>query len=59
MPKILELKNVEGKIWAQLDLPFGTEAIHLLTQSEIDRIRIIERNRIIEAISDLDRSNEE
>ena len=40
MPKILELRKIDGALWARLDLDLSSQdqPVHLFTQSEIDAL---------------------
>ena len=41
MPQILELKQIDGQLWARLDIDFETTAqpVSLLTKPEVDRVK--------------------
>jgi len=42
MPKIAEIKEIDGELWARLDIT-QESPIHILTQSEIESVRRDER----------------
>lgn len=52
MPQILELKQIEGQIWARLNVDFDStpQPISLLTLPEVDRMR---RATIINELEEL------
>lgn len=52
MPKIAELRKIDGAIWARLDVDLEADSsVSLLTASELHAIRKDEREGCIEVIS--------
>jgi hypothetical protein len=52
MPKIAELRKIDGAIWARLDVDLDTHSsVSLLTAPELQAIRKDEREGCIEVIS--------
>ncbi len=52
MPQILELKQIDGQIWARLDIDLKAtpQPVSLLTQPEVDRMK---RATIINELEEL------
>lgn len=55
MPKPCQLKQIDGAMWARLDIDWDGGPMSLYTSIEIDELLEAERNRIIYAINNLDR----
>ena len=55
MPRISKLKEIDGAMWARLDMDWDGGPISLYTELEIREIKETERKRIIYAIDHLDR----
>lgn len=53
MPKIAELKEIDGNLWARLDIGFASSPISIYTEHEIKAIRKDERRLIIEMINEM------
>lgn len=49
MPKVAELKEIDGAIWARVEL-LEPQPVHLLTDAEVQAIRKDEREGVIEVI---------
>lgn len=54
MPQILELKTVDGKLWARIPALVGEGPVHLWTEEEKTDLLARERGRCIEALHNLD-----
>lgn len=52
MPKITYLKEIDGALWARLELDHATEdgPVHVLTQKEIDDMLKAERQAVWDEI---------
>jgi hypothetical protein len=52
MPQILELKNIDGQMWARLEIDFETtpQPVSLLTKPELDSVK---RSTIINELEEL------
>jgi len=51
MPKIAELREIDGEVWVRIDVPPSSgEPISIMSQSEIDAIKRDEREGNIEVI---------
>lgn len=55
MPKPCELKEINGAIWARLDIDWDGGPLSLYTEIEIQKIKERERQEIIFAIKNMDR----
>lgn len=59
MPNICELKQIDGAIWARLDMnwdmEYGMDPVNLYTDAEIEEIKRKERKKIIYIINNIDR----
>lgn len=53
MPKILELKTIQGELWARIGAIDGEGAVLLLTESEVSEIKRRERYRMIQILQDV------
>lgn len=52
MPKITYLKEIDGALWARLELDLGTKdgAVHIFTDKEIQELKDGERRRCLAEI---------
>lgn len=55
MPTISKLKEIDGAMWARLDIDWDGGPVSIYTEIEIKQIKEAERKRIIYAITNLDR----
>ncbi len=55
MPKPCQLKEIDGAMWARLDIDWDGGPVGLYTPIEIKEIKMRERKEIIYAINNLDR----
>ena len=55
MPKPCKLKEIDGAMWARLDIDYDGGPISLYTPIEIKEMLNQERKRIIYAIENIDR----
>ena len=48
MPRITYLKEIDGALWARLELDMATEQgpVHILTDNEIREIKDLERKKV-------------
>ena len=55
MPRISELREIDGAVWAKLDIDWDGGPVSFYTELEIKQIKEAERKDIIYAIQNLDR----
>lgn len=48
MPRIMEMKEIDGAMWARLDLTKEQSPVHLYTDAEVVALREAERNDALE-----------
>lgn len=55
MPRISKLKEIDGAMWARLDMDWDGGPVSIYTELEIKLIKEAERKIIIHVIENLDR----
>lgn len=51
MPRIAELREIDGAVWARIDTTLGGNSVSLLTDAEVQAIRDDERKACTLAIT--------
>ncbi len=50
MPKIAELREIDGATWARIDMTLGGDSVSLFTEAEVRAVRDDERKACIWAV---------
>lgn len=59
MPKIAELKEIDGALWARIDTTLGGNSVSLFTEAEVRAVREDERKACIWAVDNCPLLDEE